>query len=65
MSEFGGEEPDTFDGRLQGIARLISTLPDEIVEDRRKHRVEIIERLLDELLEEAELQIDTQRARLK
>jgi hypothetical protein len=49
----GGEQPDTFDGRLAGIIRLIDTFDDETIEGRREHRRLVIVRLLAAVLNEA------------
>jgi len=48
-----GDEPDTFDGRLAGIIRLIDTYTDETDETRRALRRAVIVRLLLSLLEDA------------
>lgn len=48
-----GDVPDTFDGRLAGIARLIDTFDNETNEARREHRRLVIVRLLVAVLDEA------------
>lgn len=50
--DVGGEEPDTIDGRLAGIARLIDTFSDEVNQERRRKRRAAIIRLL------ADVQLD-------
>ena len=59
-----GDEPDTFDGRLEGISRLIDTLRDEINIDRRLQRRATILRLLDGLLDLARERVTEQRERI-
>ena len=64
MSEFGGDAPDTFDGRLAGVARLIDTFDDEVNVDRRRARRTAILILLDGLRDLALDQVDDLRERL-
>ncbi len=64
VTEFGGEEPDTFDGRLAGIIRLIDTLVDEVNDERRRRRRAAIIRLLDGLLDLARERVTEQRERI-
>jgi len=49
VSDFGGDQPDTFDGRLAGIARLIDTFGDETDPDRRARRRAAVVQLLSHL----------------
>lgn len=63
-TEFGGDEPDTFDGRLEGITRLIDTLTDEVNVERRLQRRATILRLLNDLLDLARERIAEQQERL-
>lgn len=65
MSDFGGDEPDTFDGRLAGITRLIDTLGSESDSARRRARRATILRLLDRLSDQAFERISEQRERLR
>jgi hypothetical protein len=64
MSEFGGEEPDTFEGRLAGIAQLIDTFGMETNTDRIIRRRLTIIRLLEGLRETVLDRIDAQFDRL-
>ncbi len=59
-----GDEPDTFDGRLAGIARLIDTFGFETVPARRELRRAVIERMLAEVQVDADRRIAALLARL-
>ena len=64
FDDYGGDEPDTFDGRLAGISRLIDSLVDEVNAERRIRRRAKIIRLLDGLLDLARERVTEQRGRL-
>lgn len=60
-----GDTPDTFEGRLAGITRLIDTLGNETDTERRRQRRATILRLLDRLSDRAHELITEQRGRLR
>lgn len=63
IDDEGGEAPDTFDGRLAGIVRLIDTYGDESPE-RQPHRRRVIRDLLAGLMDKAVDLVQAQYDRL-
>ena len=63
LDDTSGDGPDTFDGRLAGIVRLIDTFGDETNDERRRLRRVVIARLLTGLLAEAADKIAAQADR--